>query len=744
VIEDESPLVKAQLIKSLEACAHREHESTSAAAESAYQLAMCYVNGFGVQKDLNRAWEWMMKSARLQNPNAQAQAYRLYKIPFPDQDLPLETRKEMLEWLQEAVRRGSYEAAEDLQGLDSSLYGMAKHSWEKRFCQIDIDDAPNLTSREYLAILCKKLGAPALEKMVVNERGSRPIHLAASFGNIDLLGELLKQGIDVNSLNARDETALLCACRANEPKAALFLLNFDASIIPAASGESPLHWLIALEGPSLREVAMKLIEAGANLEQQYNTTENNELTFDVYPHGTPLDWGVSKRCLAAIGLLIELGADPFNECSQYSAFTRAASAHDWEVIQILLTSKHAISSKLGALESTGQSILFEAVHCYRPYGRILIHGHDIIQAAIRTFKALLEAGCDPSRVDKDGSSIMHVLPLFFNSDFVKMLLEECQFKKYINARAGESGRTPIYHAIAAGNIEVVKLLIEHGADTYSRALGQTILHLLATIEDEDYSVLCLKALNPSSRTDLDILAESEDAPEGLTAFELAVLRSHFEFADLLLHAGADPTAVKNRDWHFLARLITLPTWDSLQALQYYLDEVECPFIVRKSTSHSVLHVAASMMHYLADNITGEQKFDVLLNMFSRVDQLDAVTTSSDEPEVAPRQTPLHYAAKFGVFYAARKLLLAGANPSIKDDDGHTPLDLARMQLTSLRARIMEHETFRAVTDLQSTVSLLERAQDLKTIRAMESDRTDTQIRTRFSRLGFQTQPPGLG
>ena len=52
-------------------------------------------------------------------------------------------------------------------------------------------------------------------------------------------------------------------------------------------------------------------------------------------------------------------------------------------------------------------------------------------------------------MDKGGSSIMHVLAGFCDYDFVKMLLEEHQFKKYIDARAGKSGRTPIYQAIAA-------------------------------------------------------------------------------------------------------------------------------------------------------------------------------------------------------------------------------------------------------------------------------------------------------
>lgn len=740
MIEDESPLVKAQLIKSLEACARCEHESIPAAAESAYQLTMCYVNGFGVQKDLSQAWQWMMKSARLQNPKARAQAYRLYRGLFPKQDLSFETRQEMVGWLQEAVRHGSYEAARDLLGVYPSLYANATRLWEKRFCQINIDDESKLTTSDDLAALCKQLSAPTLNEVILNERGSQPIHLAASFGNIVLLNELLRHGADVNSLNARDETALLCACRANEPEAALFLMNYGASIVPAASGESPLHWIIALERSSLKEVTMNLIEAGAEIEQQYTETEYNELTFDVYPHGTPLDWAVSKRCLAAVCLLIELDADPFNECSEYSAFTRAASAHDWEVVQILLTSKHATSSKLCALESTGHSVLFETIYCYPPYERVLLHGQNTKQAAIETIKALLGAGCDPSYVEKSGSSIMHASAGFCDYDFVKMLLREFQFKKYINARAGESGQTPIYLAIAAGNIEVVKLLIEHGADTYIEALGKTILHRLASIEDEDYSVLCLKALKPSSRSDLDTLAKSEDAPDGLTAFEIAVLGSHLNIAQLLLEAGADPAAGRNRDWHFLSLLISLPTWDSVQALQYYLEKFETPFILRESTSHSVLHVAASMMPYLADSITGEQKLDVLLNRFSRFDQVNALTTSSDNADVVARQTPLHYAAKFGVFYAARKLLLAGASPSISDDNGNTPLDLARTQLASLRATIMEHEKFRAVTDLQSIISLLERSQDPRTNRTLGNDRTNAHMRDRFSRLGFQTQP----
>jgi ankyrin repeat protein len=372
----------------------------------------------------------------------------------------------------------------------------------------------------------------------------------------------------------------------------------------------------------------------------------------------------------------------------------------------------------------------------------LLHGQDIDEAAIKTVTALLEAGCDPSCVEEDGSSIMHILAGFCDYEFVKKLLNEFQFKKYINARAGTSDRTPIHQVIAAGNVEVFNLLIEHGADTYVQVSGKTILHLLASMEDEDCAVLFLKALNLTSRKDKNIPSSSEDILEGLTAFELAVYSSHLKIAELLLDAGSDPEAVKDRDPHFLALLIGLPTWDSLRSLQYYLDRVETPFIIRKSNALSVLHMAASMMHYLADNLTEEQKFDLLLKRFSRDYQINAVTKRSGNSDLVAGQTPLHYAAKFGVFHAAQKLLQAGANPNAKDDDGKTPLDLARSQLASLGEMVMEHEMFRVITDLKSTVGLLERPKELQTIGTIQNENTENKMVTKFSRLGFQTQPSG--
>ena len=734
-------MIKAQLVRSLTACAHREDESILAAAEAAYQLTTCYVDGFGVQRNLEQAWQWMIKSARLGSLKARAQAYRLFSASLPKQNLLPDMKLEAAAWLQEAVHNGSTEAAQDLLSLDPAIHATATRFWAKRFCQVDAECLSMCNGADGLKAL---LSIPTLKNSTLNERGHHLIHVAASLGDIHVLQELLTIGVNIDSLNTRGESALLCACRAGEPKAASFLVMHGASVIHAMSGESPLHWLIAIQEIDIRQVASKLMEAGAQLEQQYTDNEDNQFIFDIYPCGTPLDWAVSKRYLAAVKILVEYGADPFDECSQFSAFTRAASAHDWELIQILLSSKHTTLDKLSGLESTGHSILFEAIYCYRPFTRLLIHGQDTKQAASNTIKLLLEAGCDASSLDRGGSSIMHVAAGFCDSEFVKMLLEDFQCQAYINKGAGEPIRTPIHQAIASGDIEVVKLLIEYGADTYVTINNHTLLHLLAANEDEAYSCLCLEALRPVSRSDLNALAISKEAPEGLTAFEYTIQKSHLKVAELLLRSGADPFAVKDRDLHFLASVITLPYWNSLQALQYYLDNVDSPFVMRTSTSLSVLHIAASMLHYLADSMTGEHKFDLLLTRFARLDRVNATNTSSKDLSVTAHQTPLHFAAKFGVFYAVRKLLLAGADPSATDDGGKTPLDIAQDQLTLLKARLMEHESIRAVSDLESTVKLLERPESLITSNAGHEASRETSLPPRFSRLGFETQPVDPG
>jgi ankyrin repeat protein len=682
--------------------------------------------------------KWTLEAARLGSHKARANVYRMSEVVSHLGAGQPSQFQQIISWLKEAAELGSQQALNDLRVLDLKSYTCAWTKWRHRFCEINDTNGNAILSESELLIRCQGLNADSLDHLVLNDRGHRPIHLAASLGYTKALQDLIGTGVDIDMRNNRGETALLCACRAGHACLARNLLRLGAKARRAKSGETPLHWLIAFDEEEVEEVAKELIAHGAELEQQHVVTESNDYTFDIYPHGTPLDWAVARRKMAAIKILIELGADPFNECSEHSPFVRAVSLHDTEVVKVLVRSAHTTSERLKMLDSTGQSLLFHAIYCNEPYQRILQHGAEAMNAARDTIKILLDGGCNTSCVDKDGDSIMHLAAGFCDADFIEMLLTNFDCVKYINTPCGESARTPIHHAIASWKLEVVKLLLSHGADTSCISKGRTLLHL-SVAGDGMYSIQWLKLLDLPNRKDLDALAIQPDAQQGLTAFEMAVLDCKLELADFLLTSGADPRGPKGREPHFLSLLIANPSWDSPSALQYYLLKAAPPFIIRTSSQLSVLHVSASMMTYLADSVTGELKLDLLLKAFSKPSQINARTRRSEGSDAVGGQTPLHYAAEFGVYFAARRLIELGADVAAKDERENSPLDLARMQLEIVRERVMRHEMPRVISDLEDTVKLLEGAVEGRSLPGLRRRPSIGEYtRARFSRLGFQT------
>ena len=113
MLEDESPIVKQQLITSLKFVANQISEDVSMAAEAAYQLSVCYVNGFGVAPDLCEGCRWSVRAAHLGSSKAQADIWRLTSVQHsassePDNRLQSCT---VFHWLGEATQMGSIQAA---------------------------------------------------------------------------------------------------------------------------------------------------------------------------------------------------------------------------------------------------------------------------------------------------------------------------------------------------------------------------------------------------------------------------------------------------------------------------------------------------------------------------------------------------------------------------------------------------------------------------------------------------------
>ena len=718
------------------------------AAEAAYIVSQCYANGFGVTPDLSECSRWCFRAGSLGSVKARAESWKLAIVQrsAPRQADDQSQNPLLTTWLIETTRLGSHQASKNPKDLDPEKYAVSVLAWRHRFAAISIEGETKTPTCSQALDLTRNVSKEEVSNTSLNARGHRLIHLAASLNFLDMVQRLAEEGADINSQNFNSETALLCACRAGNAQAAILLLELGVSPQASVTGETPLHWLTALPETAVDQVACALIAQGADLEAEHTGTEVNDLLFDIYPPGTPLDWAVAAQATAAIKVLIELGADPFNECSNFSPLVRAVSKHDFVTVKLLLHSRHVTSERLASMDAMDQIILFHAIYCNTLYERILAHGAGHMLAAKNTIELLLSGGCEPDAIDGDDTTALRIAAGYCDLDFLKMLCEEFGWDRFVNTAVGEYERTPLAEAIASHRIENVRYLVALGANTYCRTKGHTILHMCAGHNDEEFSIQVFRAIGLDGRVDVNERTPNDNR----TAYEIAVLQCHLKVADLLVDHGADISYLADRQPPPFSNIILDPAWDSFRSLQYYLDKGHYRFVVNPSINTTALHLAAGAMNALADPNPGDAKLEMLLKAFSDVDQINACTRSSKTKDAPPAgQTPLHFAAKFGVYFAMRRLLNAGASPNLRDEEGMTPADLAAKQLSVLdqfEIGVTSREWV-GLLNLRSTDALLKRAlggepEALSSI-PVEPGAQNASVgeytRSRFSMLGFKTE-----
>ncbi|HJR70767.1 MAG TPA: ankyrin repeat domain-containing protein, partial [Gammaproteobacteria bacterium] len=107
------------------------------------------------------------------------------------------------------------------------------------------------------------LGADAAPA-VANRAGATPLSLACIAGDAEVIELLLDAGVDVNERLPNGETALMMAARTGRPESVELLLarGADVNAVENLRGTTPLMWAVAYEHPAI--VAL-LIENGADV-----------------------------------------------------------------------------------------------------------------------------------------------------------------------------------------------------------------------------------------------------------------------------------------------------------------------------------------------------------------------------------------------------------------------------------------------------------------------------------------------
>jgi uncharacterized protein len=283
-----------------------------------------------------------------------------------------------------------------------------------------------------------------------NRYGVTAVYLACQNGNAAMIETLLKAGADANAAITENETALMTAARTGVVEAATVLLDHGAQVDAreAWRGETALMWAVA-EGHA--DMARVLIAHGADVNahssvnhwERQTTSEPREKWL---PLGglTPLLFAARQGCIDCARVLVEKGAD------------------------------------VNAADPTGISPALMAI----------INGHyDVAEF-------MLDKGTDPNLADETGRTALysavdfHTMPQdnrpapkvtdnrLTAMDLVKLLVERganvnSQLKKQQPYRAkldrGDdtmltTGTTPILRAAKAGDVEVIRFLLVHGAD----------------------------------------------------------------------------------------------------------------------------------------------------------------------------------------------------------------------------------------------------------------------------------------
>ena len=230
---------------------------------------------------------------------------------------------------------------------------------------------------------------------------------------------------------------------------------------------------------------------------------------------------------AAAMQLLAKGANPNTPGPDgTTALMWAASNDDLELVRALIKAGANVTLK----NQFGTSSLTEAA----------------IIGSAPVIEALLKAGADPNTKNPEGETPLMAVARAGKVDAARRLLEA---GADVNAKEEWGGQTAVMWAAAQSQAEMVKLLASKGADLNARGvIRQWERKVITEPRPKDmnkggFTPLLYAAREGCVECARHLVAAGADRdledPERITPLNMALLNLHFEFAALMIKAGAD-------------------------------------------------------------------------------------------------------------------------------------------------------------------------------------------------------------
>ncbi|XP_014679678.1 PREDICTED: putative ankyrin repeat protein RF_0381 [Priapulus caudatus] len=330
------------------------------------------------------------------------------------------------------------------------------------------------------------------------------LYCAAYSGQLDLVRLLLEAGADPNVTETENgKTPLMEAAWEGKEAVVQMLLSHGADANAANSyGETSLHH--AARSGQL-DIVRLLLEAGA---------DPNVAATDI--RVTPLMWAAWEGAEAVVRMLLSHGADAnaANCCGQTSL---RHAAHYGQLDTMLLLLEAGADPNVAETEN-GKTPLMEAAR----------KGKEAV------VQMLLSHGADANAADSYGETSLHHAAHYGQLHIMLLLLEAGADP---NVAETQSGKTPLMKVMRECEEAAVQMLLSHGANANAAdSHGETSLHHAAYLGQLDIVRLLLEAgADPN-------VAETEERGS-FTALHYSCDQLHTEMITLLLKHGADPNLV---------------------------------------------------------------------------------------------------------------------------------------------------------------------------------------------------------
>ena len=395
---------------------------------------------------------------------------------------------------------------------------------------------------------------------VVDDHGITPIALASINGSATMVETLLSAGADPNVARTTGETPLMSAARTGRVEAVKLLLDggADVNAVERWKGQTALMWAVAERHV---EVAELLVSVGADLNARsaegFSAVLFSAQQGDVATLRLLLDAGVDVNGAANDGsTLLQVAVDSGTRALFEPQ--KAPDDHHAEAIRFLLE-QGADPNTNGA----GRTPLHSAVWTAQPVVAedLLAFGADPNARLVEPLPRLGRTLGGALKITMVGASPFWLAAHFADVEMMKLLVEHGANP----ALTSEDGSTPVMMAAGLHNFEgwdryrrpwrgqrealldrylaATTLTLELGGDVNAvNAAGLTALHGAAYAGSNDLVELLVKhdaeidAQDNSGRTPLEITT---------TIFPGGIFPNHEHTAQLLLELGADPALGTN-------------------------------------------------------------------------------------------------------------------------------------------------------------------------------------------------------